>query len=74
VSTAAVTSPVNPAEDVDVGESADGDATHAVSTSAVASARVEPANKPIRAFDVRRDVPAVADIISLLGRVYLVAL
>jgi hypothetical protein len=64
VSTAAVTSPVNPVEAVDDGESADGDAAQAVSTSAVANATVEPANTPIRVLDVRCDARVVADIIS----------
>jgi hypothetical protein len=64
VSTGTVTSPVSPAEAVDDGELAGGDAAHAVSTSAVANATVEPANTPIRVPDVRRDARVVADIIS----------
>jgi hypothetical protein len=64
VSTGTVTSPVSPAEAVDDGELAGGVAAQAVSTRAVASATVEPANKPIRVLDVRRDARVVADIIS----------
>jgi hypothetical protein len=74
VSTGTVTSPVSPAEAVDNGELAGGEAAQAVSTRAVASATVEPANKPIRVPDVRRNNPAGVDIICLLGRLFVGAL
>jgi len=64
VSTVAVASPINPAEAVDDVDSADGDAAQAVSTSAVARATVDPANKTTRVLEARRDTPAVVAIIS----------